>query len=89
MNAARRKQLDEALTNLTTLCQDIETLVAEIDDIKDQEQEYYDNMPEAIQNGDKGTTAEAAIDQLESAADLLREFDFDAIEAALSRAKGD
>ncbi len=41
--------------------------------IRDEEQEYYDNMPSGLQGGDKGDTAQSAIDNIESAMDKLEE----------------
>lgn len=42
-----------------------------IEDLRDEEQDYYDNMPESLQGGDKGSTAEAAIEALTTASDSL------------------
>lgn len=51
---------------------DIENLKDKAGDLKDEEQEYYDNMPSGLQSGDKGETAQSAVSELESA-----ESDFD------------
>jgi predicted nucleic acid-binding Zn-ribbon protein len=40
---------------------------------RDDEQEYYDNMPEALQGGDKGNNAEEAVSNLEQAISSLEE----------------
>ena len=34
--------------------------------IKDELQDWYDNLPEAFQNGDKGQALEEAISQIDS-----------------------
>ncbi len=47
MNDARRKQLGALVSTLEQVQSDLEAL-------KDEEQEYYDNMPEAFQSGGKG-----------------------------------
>jgi flagellar biosynthesis chaperone FliJ len=60
MNDQRRKQLKEAL-------QKLEDAAASIEICKDEEQEYYDNMPEGLQGGEKGDKAQEAIDGLEEA----------------------
>ena len=39
--------------------------------IQDDEQEYYDNMPESFQYGEKGSAVEEIIDTLQSALDEL------------------
>ena len=41
MNKERRKQLDEIISKLEDIKQDIVSL-------QDEEQEYFDNMPEAL-----------------------------------------
>ena len=66
MNNARRK-------SITDLVQKIAEIKADFESLRDEEQEYFDNMPEALQGGDKGQAAENAIDQLETAIDNLDE----------------
>ena len=58
MNANRRKQVKVAMGQL-------EMLMASIEGIRDEEQDYYDNMPEAIQVGVKGDKAQEYIDSLD------------------------
>ena len=60
MNDARRKSIDEALAQ-------IEGGKGILESVRDEEQETYDNMPEAFQSGEKGEKAQAAIDALEEA----------------------
>lgn len=43
----------------------------ELEAIIDEEQEYYDNMPESIQQGERGTTSEDALTALREASDTL------------------
>jgi hypothetical protein len=45
----------------------------ELETAKDDEQDYYDNMPEGLQGGDKGTQAEAAVSSLEKVVNELEE----------------
>lgn len=67
MNNDRRKALQEAIAKLA----DVKDILSEIEGIvetaKSEEQEYKDNMPEGLQQGEKGEKADAAIDALESA----------------------
>ena len=58
MNAERRKRVKVVLDQL-------EMLKASIEGIRDEEQEYYDNMPEAIQLGVKVYKAMECIDALD------------------------
>lgn len=66
MNAARRKELERA-----------RVLIAEAGDIirtaQEEEQEYYDNMPESMQGGDRGTKAEETASNLEEISGELDE----------------
>jgi uncharacterized coiled-coil DUF342 family protein len=45
----------------------------DIEDIKSEEEEYRDNLPEALQSSEKGERADSAISALEEAADKLTE----------------
>ena len=69
MNNARRKQIQEIAGKLS----DLIPLKDDLESIKDEEQEYYDNMPEGIQSGEKGEKAREAIEALESLINALDE----------------
>ena len=58
MNEGRRKKLGDAMKALSE-AQSI------VDQVKDDEQEAFDNLPENMQSGDKGTTMEQTIETLE------------------------
>ena len=60
MNKIRRNQLEEIANKL-------ERLQSELYLLKDEEEEYYENMPESIQGGEKGDRAYEVIDILEEA----------------------
>lgn len=64
MNKARRKAIREVIAKLETLRDEVESLLNE-------EQDYYDNMPESFQNGDKGSAASDAISYMESASGYI------------------
>ena len=64
MNQKRRNAIDALIAKL-------EDLKSEVEAIRDEEQEYFDAMPESLQGGDKGTVAEEAISSLEEAAGNL------------------
>ena len=66
MNNARRKKLSKLYDNL-------EGLREELEQIKDEEQEAYDNMPEGVQGSERGEIAYEAVDNLENAHTLLEE----------------
>jgi len=60
MNKERRKQIKKT-------AELIEELMTALEGLKDEEQEYYDNMPDNFQSGEKGDKAQTAIDTLEAA----------------------
>ena len=66
MNKVRRKQTEDIIARLQDLMADIELL-------QEEEQEYYDNMPESFQYGEKGEKAEASIDAYEEAISNIEE----------------
>lgn len=76
MNKERRKQLAalidriEAL-NLSEVQSELESIHGDLEGLCDEEQEYFDNMPESMQGGDRGSDAEAAIGELESALEMI------------------
>ena len=66
MNKERRKVIYE-------LADKIRELQSEVESVQCEEQEYYDNMPEGIQDGERGVKACEVIDNLQSALDNLDE----------------
>ena len=60
MNAERRKMIAKAVTMLDEARGLIEAA-------RDEEQDFYDNMPESFQSGEKGDKATEAISYLEDA----------------------
>ena len=68
MNKARRKRIEDAQAKLEELKQEIDAILSE-------EQEAFDNMPESLQDGDRGEAMQEAIDALESAVSSCEEID--------------
>lgn len=66
MNKQRRKELDTIYRKIEDLMQDLETVCGE-------EQDAYDNLPESLQESDRGETMYNAIDNMESALSSLGE----------------
>jgi vacuolar-type H+-ATPase subunit E/Vma4 len=64
MNKDRRARIQKIIDQ-------VEELWEWVDGIKSEEEEYFDNMPEGLQQGEKGSAAEAAIDTLDEALDNL------------------
>ena len=63
MNKARRKAIRDAVRKIESLVQNI----------LDDEQEAYDNMPESLQESENGLVSVEAQDNLEAAIDALEE----------------
>lgn len=71
MNKQRRKQLD-------SISQQVRAAMDNLEEVAADEQDYFDNMPEAIQDSEKGTRAGEIIsnlgivyDELETAMESL------------------
>jgi hypothetical protein len=56
---------------INTLIKTFEELVDTLEEIHGEEQEYFDNMPENIQQSEKGEQTQSAINCLENAVDNL------------------
>lgn len=65
MNKARRKKLGEIIDQLENLREDLDAVASE-------EREAYDNLPESLQESDRGCAMEEAADELE---DICSELD--------------
>jgi hypothetical protein len=83
MNKARRKRIDEVLLELDKLKEAIEALPS-ADDIKstveelaEEEREYYDNMHDNLKGGERGEAADQAANELEQAASTLNDLGID------------
>lgn len=66
MNKARRKEIDAVI-------QDLESAKERLESIRDEEQDYFDIMPESFQYAEKGEAAEEAINNLDYAIDQIDE----------------
>lgn len=66
MNHERRKRLAEA----AELLEQAKTIVEEC---ATEENDYYDNMPESLQSGEKGDKAQEAASTLEEAASSIED----------------
>lgn len=66
MNNTRRKAIQKIYDRLEELMHDIEAL-------QEEEQEAYDNLPESLQDGERGQAMQEAADNLEYAASSIQE----------------
>lgn len=74
MNNTRRKAIQNIMDKL-------EELMEEIEAIKDEEQEAYDNLPEFLQNSERGEAMDSAVYNLDDAAENVQ-LVIDALESA-------
>lgn len=77
MNKSRRSRIDEIIQKIEDLCYDIDVL-------RDEEEESYENIPESIQESERGETMTDAINNLEDAISTLED-----ATSYLSDAKGE
>lgn len=78
MNKQRRKELDALQARYSTLIAQLgelgaqfESFKGELESIRDEEQEYYDNLPSAFQDSEKGEKAQASVTAIEDAIALV------------------
>ena len=71
MNKTRRKAIFAVAVKIGTVKEEIESLMQELDDIKTEEEEYRDNIPENMQGGERYEIAETAIANLDGAYSCL------------------
>lgn len=60
MNKQRRNELNDIIERL-------EGLMADVEALRDEEQDCYDNMPENLQYSERGEMAENAISEMDNA----------------------
>lgn len=77
MNNNRRKEINKAIDLLTKIQADWQAALELIGTAADEEQEYFDNMPESLQSSDKGQGAESAAGMLTEVKDAMEEIDLD------------
>lgn len=78
MNAIRRKRISKLIVELELLNDnyDLELLnrcMDTLEDVENEEEEAFDNMPEGLQYSSRGMDSEAAIDSLNEALGYLEE----------------
>ena len=66
MNNARRKKI-------RTIAEQLGEIMTELEMLKDEEEEYLNNIPENLQSSERYELAENAIDNIDSACDKLDE----------------
>lgn len=66
MNAKQRREIEK-------LVESLDEIKCAIEEMQETEQDKLDNMPESLQESERGDAMQAAIDNLESASSSLEE----------------
>lgn len=66
VNKNRRKQIEAIRERIASLVQEAEAITSDLGAIRDEEQEYRDNMPDSLADSEKAQVADAAIDALDN-----------------------
>lgn len=66
MNAERKKRQPRFEPIMTNVGDAVSTAFSMLEELKDELQNWYDNLPESFQSGSKGDTLQEAIDALEN-----------------------
>lgn len=75
MNKVRRKELNRVIGRLNSIQDkdDLYSCINILERLRDEEQDYYDNIPENLQYSQRAEASKYAIDSLDEAIDLLNE----------------
>lgn len=74
MNKARRKQINDISNRVAEAILLLTDAQSDLEGVRDEEQESFDNLPEGLQQSEQGSNAEAAIEALERAIDAISTF---------------
>lgn len=77
MNNERRKRLNQLqdrlealkdkLSEIPELHGELESIFSDLSDLKDEEQEYYDNVPDSLKGGALAEASQESINEMEAA----------------------
>lgn len=71
MNKQRRKELSALEARLAEVSDMIENTKTDLEGLRDEEREYYDNMPENMQNSEKALASEYSADAMDEALNCM------------------
>lgn len=75
MNKARRSEISQAVDLIEQARPLLERAMDLISTAQSDEEDYFNDMPENLQGGEKGEASEAAASELQEALDLFPEID--------------
>lgn len=73
MNKERRKQIAEVSEKMGNMKGEIESLMSTVEEIRSDEEDYKDNIPDNLRESERYTMAEDAIENLQQAYDQMDE----------------
>lgn len=76
MNKARRKQIEAVKDKIADAQALIAEIMEEVESIRDEEQDYLDNIPENLQASERYDAAEESVSNLDNACDELSSLDY-------------
>lgn len=71
MNAPRRKKLQAIIEAIEELKSQLEDQQSDLEELKDEEMKYFENIPENLQSSERYERAETSSSALEEAYDTL------------------
>jgi hypothetical protein len=67
MNQERRAKIEKLVEEVQALCGELRDKSGELTSLQEQEQECFDNLPEGLQQADRGQSMEAIASALQDA----------------------
>lgn len=67
MNQERRAKIEKLVEEVQSLCNELRDKSGELTSLQQEEQECFDNLPEGLQQADRGQSMEAIASALEDA----------------------
>lgn len=86
MNDLRRKELKNIVKQANKLATLLDEMINDLENIRDEEQGSFDNMPMSLQDSDRGQTSQDAITELENALSMLQDLDCETLIGSIDTA---
>lgn len=86
MNYDRRKKLHDIISRIDTLQSDAESIAEDLEAIKDEEDEYIDNIPENLQSSELYGRLDALRKKLETRSGARQDIPFETIIDSITEA---
>lgn len=79
MNNDRRKEIAAIIADVQDLAALLQAASDRVQEVRNGEQDAFDNMPESLQDSERGQRAQGALDELEDALGAFEDFDADSL----------